>query len=581
MRYFLKKTKRTRGDYLQIYQSEYIRGVGSRNKSFKALGYVDDMLKNGVKDPVAKAEAEVKRLNAELQAREDNEKARKIGKTSPLKHIGYFVLKAVSNSLVDFEKAMRLISSVRDFQYDVYDLMMALAYARATAPASKRRTHAEILPRLFEKLDDESYPQVLSCCEYIGSEYRKIIALLTRSIERTYGLDCNKTYFDCTNFYFEIDKEDEFRRKGPSKEKRTDPIVGMGLLLDANQIPIAMDLFPGNEAEGPHLRKTIQRMKKSSCISGRTIQVADKGLNCAANIHSALENGDGYLFSKSLKKQSKEEIEWFLSLDSNSWDAVYESDGKGGKRISYRYYSFIDTFDYCYDDENGSHVRFSAREKRIITFNPKLRMKKILELNKMVEKAKGLCLSHAKRDEFGECSRFVSFISDNGNKARAVLNSDAIELERRLAGYNMLVTSELRLNDRTIYNTYHNLWRIEQSFRMMKSYLDARPVYLTGIDSIKGHFLICYISVVLERLLEFKVLGNRFSHEKIMDFIRAFSLVRLNSKDYVNLLTSDDELGQFLADTILPEVTNYMLSPADVTKLLKVRFKSLIIDAGH
>ena len=578
MRYFLKKTNRPKGEYLQIYQSEYIRGVGSRNKSYKAIGYVNELIARGTKDPVAKAQAEVKRLNDELKAKEDGEKARKIGKSSPQRFLGYFVLKAVANSLGDFEKAVRAISSARGFQYDAFELMMALVYARVTFPASKRRTHSDILPLLFEKIDDDSYSQVLSCCEYIGSEYLKIIALLTRAVERTYGLDCHETYFDCTSFYFEIDKEDDFRRNGPSKENRKDPIVGMGLLLDANQIPVAMEMFPGNEAEMPYLRKTIQRMKKESSISGRTIQVADKGLNCAANIHAAIESGDGYLFSKSLKKQSQKEIEWFLSLDSDGWDAVYESDGKGGKQVKYRYYSFIDTFDYSYTDGNGSLIGFKAREKRIITFNPKLRMKKILELNRMVEKARGLCLSQAKKDEFGECSKFVSFCTDEGKKAKAVLNEEAIELERRFAGYNMLVTSELKLNDRTVYGIYHNLWRIEQSFRMMKSYLDARPVYLTGMNSIKGHFLICYISVVLERLLEFKVLGSRFSHEKIMDFIRSFSLVRLNSKDYVNLLTSDDEVGQFLADTILPEVTNYILSPADVSKLLKLRLKRRIDD---
>ena len=578
MRYFLKKTKRSKGEYLQIYQSEYIRGVGSRNKSYKTLGYVDELVAKGIKDPAAKAQAEVKRLNDELKAKEDGEKSRKIGKSSPQRFLGYFVLKAIANSLGDFEKAVRAISSVRGFQYDVYELMMALVYARVTFPASKRRTHSDILPLLFEKLDDDSYSQVLSCCEYIGSEYLKIIALLTRAVERTYGLDCHETYFDCTNFYFEIDREDDFRKKGPSKENSKDPIVGMGLLLDSNQIPVAMEMFPGNEAEMPYLRKTIQRMKKDSSISGRTIQVADKGLNCVANIHAALESGDGYLFSKSLKKQSQKEIEWFLSLDSNEWAAVYESDGNGGRQIRYRYYSFIDTFDYSYTDDKGSRIEFSTREKRIITFNPKLRMKKILELNRMVEKARGLCLSKAKKDEFGECSKFVSFLMDSGKKAKAVLNVEAIELERRLAGYNMLVTSELKLNDRTVYGIYHNLWRIEQSFRMMKSYLDARPVYLSGMNSIKGHFLICYISVILERLLELNVFGSRFSHEKIMNFIRSFSLVRLNSKDYVNLLTSDDEVGQFLADTILPEVTNYILSPADVSRLLKVKLKKRIDD---
>ena len=578
MRYFLKKTKRSKGEYLQIYQSEYIRGVGSRNKSYKAIGYVDELIAKGIKEPVAKVQSEVKRLNDELKAKEEGEKARKIGKSSPQRFLGYFVLKAIANSLGDFEKAVRAISSVRGFQYDVYELMMALVYARVTFPASKRRTHSDILPLLFEKLDDDSYSQVLSCCEYIGSEYLKIIALLTRAVERTYGLECHETYFDCTNFYFEIDREDDFRKKGPSKENSKDPIVGMGLLLDSNQIPVAMEMFPGNEAEMPYLRKTIQRMKKDSSISGRTIQVADKGLNCVANIHAALESGDGYLFSKSLKKQSQKEIEWFLSLDSNEWAAVYESDGNGGRQIRYRYYSFIDTFDYSYTDDKGSRIEFSTREKRIITFNPKLRMKKILELNRMVEKARGLCLSKAKKDEFGECSKFVSFLMDSGKKAKAVLNVEAIELERRLAGYNMLVTSELKLNDRTVYGIYHNLWRIEQSFRMMKSYLDARPVYLSGMNSIKGHFLICYISVVLERLLELNVFGSRFSHEKIMNFIRSFSLVRLNSKDYVNLLTSDDEVGQFLADTILPEVTNYILSPADVSRLLKVKLKKRIDD---
>ena len=327
MRYFLKKTNRPKGEYLQIYQSEYIRGVGSRNKSYKAIGYVDELIARGTKDPVAKAQAEVKRLNDELKAKEDGEKARKIGKSSPQRFLGYFVLKAVANSLGDFEKAVRAISSVRGFQYDAYELMMALVYARATFPASKRRTHTDILPLLFEKIDDDSYSQVLSCCEYIGAEYLKIIALLTRSVERTYGLDCHETYFDCTNFYFEIDREDDLRRNGPSKENRKDPIVGMGLLLDANQIPVAMEIFPGNEAEMPYLRKTIQRMKKESSISRRTIQVADKGLNCAANIHAAIESGDGYIFSKSLKKQSQKEIEWFLSLDSETWPAVYESDG--------------------------------------------------------------------------------------------------------------------------------------------------------------------------------------------------------------------------------------------------------------
>lgn len=579
MKYFLRKSQLKKGEYLQIYISEYRRGIGSRNTSYKAIGYVSELKAKGVKDPVAKAQAEVDRLNAALREKEAGERARKIGSTSPEKHLGYFVLKGVANSLPFFEKAIRAISSVRSFQYDVYDMMMALVYARATYPASKKRTHEDILPQLFEKVDEDSYHQVLGCCEFLGADYKKIANMLTRSVQKTYGLDFTNTYFDCTNFYFEIDVEDEFRRKGPSKENRHDPIVGLGLLLDANQIPAAMSIYPGNGSEKPQLRQVLADLRKESGMNGRTIQIADKGLNCARNIHEALLNGDGYIFSKSLKKQKDIEIDWFLSLDSSTWDKVYEMREDVTKEEKYRYYSFVDTFSYDYIDDHGCSVSFEARERRVITYSPKLAMKKILELNRQVEKAGSLCLYKAKKEEFGDCAKYVSFKTDAGSKVVPVLNEEAITLERRLAGYNMLVTSETAFRPRTIYNTYHNLWRIEQSFRMMKSYLEARPVFFSKEDSIKGHFLICYICIVLERILEFHVLGNRFNHEKIMAFIKNFKLVRLDSKDYINMLTSKDEVGQFLTSTSFPKVSNYILSPADVSKLLNVKLKQRIEEA--
>ena len=576
MKYFLRKSKLKRGEYLQIYKSEYIRGVGSRNTSYKAVGYVCDLKEKGVKDPVAKAQAEVKRLNDALREQEAGERARKIGTLSPERHLGYFALKGVANSLTFFEKAIRAISSVRSFQYDVYDMMMALVYARATYPSSKKRTHEDILPQLFEDVGGDSYHQVLSCCEFLGQDYKKIANMLTRSVQKTYGLDFSHTYFDCTNFYFEIDVEDEFRKKGPSKENRHDPIVGLGLLLDANQIPVAMSIFPGNESEKPKLRQALAELRRESGMDGRTIQIADKGLNCARNIHEAILNGDGYIFSKSIKMQGDAELNWFLSLDSSTWDKVYESKEDGAREEKYRYCSFVDKFQYDYNDDLGCRVSFEAKERRVITYSPKLAMKKILELNRQVEKASNLCLYKAKKEEFGDCAKYVSFRTDNGSKAVPVLNEKAIALERRLAGYNMLVTSEIGFKPRTIYNTYHNLWRIEQSFRMMKSYLEARPVYFSREDSIKGHFLICYICIVLERILEFHVLGSRFSHEKIMAFIKDFRLVRLDTKDYINMLTSKNEVGQFLSSTLFPKISNYILSPTDVSSLLKARLRKRI-----
>lgn len=140
----------------------------------------------------------------------------------------------------------------------------------------------------------------------------------------------------------------------------------------------------------------------------------------------------------------------------------------------------------------------------------------------MVEKAKTLKASQAKKSEFGECSKYVTFscADTKGNttdgKVKVTINKDAIDNDLKLAGYNLLVTSEIKMTAGDIYSTYHNLWRIEESFKMMKSYLDARPVYLQKTASIHGHFLICYLSVLLIRLLQFKVLKTNIARKSLL-----------------------------------------------------------------
>ncbi len=180
-----------------------------------------------------------------------------------------------------------------------------------TCHCSKRRTFIEVLPQILEA-HNFSYDQLLDGLDYLGNDYNKFVELFAVQTAQTFGVDAAITYFDCTNFYFEIDREDDFRRKGPSKENRKDPIVGLGLLLDNNQIPICMKLFPGNESEKPILRDVISDMKSQNNVTGRTIHVADKGLNCAQNIYHSKVNHDGYLFSKSVKTLPKPEQDWVV-----------------------------------------------------------------------------------------------------------------------------------------------------------------------------------------------------------------------------------------------------------------------------
>ena len=242
--------------------------------------------------------------------------------------------------------------------------------------------------------------------------------------------------------------------------------------------------------------------------------------------------------------------------------------------VRFRIKSDIDTFDYEFTDRNGRKISFRTREKRIVTYNPKLARKQNREIDRMVDKARGCALSFAKKSEYGESAKYVNFNSvdeqgnPNGKKAAVTLNYEKIEKDRACAGYNMLVTSETGVDDMTIYSTYHELWRIEESFRTMKSELDARPVYLQTINRIKGHFLICYLSVLLERLIQFKVLDNQFGSHQVYRFIREFKVMKYGNKEFVNLTVNSVLIEYFEQKYNLP-ITNYYLSKAQIKKILE------------
>jgi transposase len=326
---------------------------------------------------------------------------------------------------------------------------------------------------------------------------------------------------------------------------------------------MGMEMFPGNESEKPVLREIIDSLKARNNITGRTIHVADKGLNCTGNIIAAKKVGDGYLFSKSVKTLPAKEKDWVL-LD-NDYKKVTAVDGK----VLYYYKSCVDEFPYTVEHE-GRKVTVTLREKRLVTYNPDLAAKKRYEINKMVEKAKNLTLSQAKKSDFGETGKYVNFTDDRGGKARVSMNQTAINKDLKLAGYNLLVTSELKMTDHDIYTTYHNLWRIEESFRIMKSDLDARPVFVQKESTIKGHFLICYLTVLMERILQFHVLESKHSASEIFDFFKDFRLTKADGK-YINTTTDSFFIADLAKRFNLP-LRNYHLTEPQVRKILNFTF---------
>ncbi len=569
MAYFLKKTKTKHDVYLQIYESFYdpVR-KGGAHRSVRPVGYVKKLIESGIDDPIAHFQKEVDRMNAKHKEQQQKENVRQISDESPERFLGYFPIKNINDGL-HVKRWIDLMQSVTGFRFNVYELIASLIYARLVMPCSKRKTYDDVLPRLYE--GSFSLDQIYDGLEYIGQEYEKIIEIYNHQIAGKYPFDTSRLYFDCTNFYFEIDQEDDFRKKGPSKENRRDPIVGLGLLLDANQIPIGMRMYPGNESEKPLLRKVISDLKKRHKVSGRTIQVADKGLNCAKNIFQALEEGDGYIFSKSVKMLPDIEKDWVL-LDR---DYIPVKDSKG-KEV-YRIKECVDHFPYDYVDDFGRKQTIQLREKRVVTYNPQLAKKKRYEIDRQVEKARTLRASAAKRTEYGDSAKYVIFqpVDKKGKavdgKVTVRINEEAIRKEKRLAGYNLMVTSEINLTADQIYSTYHNLWRIEESFKVMKSQLDARPVYLQKEETIKGHFLICYLAVLLLRLFQFNILENAYCTEEIMSFIRQFRIVQVSERKHINLTRASAFITKLAEKTKLP-INAYYLSTGDIKKMLNHRF---------
>ena len=589
MSYFLKKTIKPKGVYLQIYHGYYVPGVGKKNHSYRKLGYVSDLIASGISDPFTYFNDEILRLNLEESVSKDVQ----ISDKPIIYNLGYFLPKAVFDILnVDLD--FQVLNLNHNYRFNPADLFKALVYAQIINPSSKHKALESVIPSIFG-MNSFSYDQVLDFINQIGSNYSKYVELLNLRISDNWTRNYNYGFFDCTNYYFEIDLEDDIRRKGPSKENRHDPIMGQALLLDGDLIPIDTEFYPGNESEKPYLRQRIENMKQKNNITNKVIQVADKGLNCARNIYSAvIEANDGYIFSKSIKGRSLSDSqrETLLKADNkyHKWVDVLDSDGnliykykiiktlQNKRMVDYGIYDY-----HCkINPTDEKETTFSVKEKRIITYNPKLAEKQKKEIYKEVEKlSNNLSYKNALKDELGDSAKYlkITTIDTNGNKTKTSvsLDMDKVQNDLRYAGYNMIVTSELNLDPKEIYSAYHKLWKIEQTFRTMKTYLEARPVFLTLKESIIGHFTIVYWATTIMRLLESKIFNDELSMEQLFEFIRQYNIVKKpDGSGYLNGSTDTPTYRYIKKELGLLKLGNYELKNRDINNLLDLQLEGNI-----
>ena len=584
MIYFLKKTNPTnKGTYLQIYTNYYDNNTKKKKtKCYKTLGYVDDLIKNGISDPINHYKNVIIKMNEDLK----QASAPQISDKSVTKFAGHFLISSLFD-LLNMDKTLNIISKNFKCRYKFNEMFRALCYSQILSPGSKLKAFEKIIPNIYGS-QTYSYDQVLDAVNFIGSDYHKYIEMLNKHIAVLWPRNVEKVYFDCTNYYFEIDLESIFQTKGPSKENQKSPLVGQALMLDSDQIPLDTEFYPGNESEKPYLRKRIEDMKVRNNITGRVIQVADKGLNCARNIYSAvIEAKDGYIFSKSIKGNNlnAEQKKWILESDDkfNKWIDVRDNEGN----LIYKYKTvktrineqeYLDYGEYEYkckiNPEDKKDTVFSVKEKRIVTYNPKLAKKQKNEITKEIEKiVKLMSVKKVLREELGDSAKYVnlSATSIEGEKVKIVssLNEEKIKNDLDFAGYNMIITSEINADPILIYKTYHNLWRIEESFRILKTYLESRPVYLSSQNGVYGHFLICYFSLTLMRLLELKIFKDEIPISQLFDFIRQYNITENYDGSFINASTKSSTYEKIKSTLGLSKLGNLYLSKKDVELLFK------------
>lgn len=564
MAYYLRITNKNKGKYLQIYETFRVKETKTvKAKCYESLGYEGDLKTEEINNPIEHYKKYVEQLNAEKELKKLISKTEKITDENKTVNIGTSLVKGIFKTL-RLEEIFKAFGIIFNRRFSHYEIFRDLVCARIFEPKSKLYTYNEILP-IVNPHFDYSLDDVYSFLEDFGSRYESIIELINASLSKKYERNTSISFFDCTNFYFEIDKSDELRAKGPSKENRKEPIIGMGLLLDRNCMPITMQMYPGNQSEIPMLKKCIDSARKQKIIVNRTIRVADKGLNCGNNIYEALMNKDGYIFSKSVIKLSEKEKVW-VDLE-NGYIETYENG-----ILVFKIKSCIDEFTYEHTDENKKKNPFKSKEKRVVYRSKKLYDKKMFELDKLEVKVKNLSLSKAKKEKYNAYASYIDFVGLDKNgeiteKTIIKINQEKLNRDRKYAGFNMIVTSEINASDNDIYDIYHHLWRIEETFRILKTNLDARPVYVQKESTIFGHFLVCYTSILMVRILQFLVYKNEIKSNELIEFMKTFNVYKIDDDLYINQLKPKNYLEK-IKNNFSPIIDNAKFRNKEINELL-------------
>ena len=438
---------------------------------------------------------------------------------------GYLFLQRIYYSLC-MNKICRKLRDKYKFKYDINAILSDLIYARILEPSSKRSSYkaaSEFLEKPSYELHDiyRALDVLGNECDFIQSEVYKNSHLMGTRNDKI-------LFYDCTNYYFEIEQEDGMKMYGKSKEHRPNPIIQMGMFMDGDGIPLAFSVFSGNSNEQKSL-KPLEEKVLSDFGCQKFIYCSDAGLG-SESIRNYNHMGErAFIVTQSIKKLKSEDKNWALNKE-------------GFKRVSDDTPVDISTLS---EDDNGLYYKeepytpHSLHQRLIVTYSPKFaRYQKTIRDNQ-VERAQKLLESGAvkrRRKNPNDPARFIGkrAATDDGEVAKIqhYLDTDKIEDESLYDGLYAISTDLLDDPVGDILKVSEGRWEIEECFRIMKTDFEARPVFLQNETRIKAHFLICFLSLIVYRYLE-KNIGEDYTCEDIISTLRKMNFVDIQEQGYM------------------------------------------------
>ena len=427
---------------------------------------------------------------------------------------------------LQLHKVCRKLKTKYKFKYDINAILSDLIYARILEPSSKRSSF-KVASEFLEKPSYELH-DVYRALDVLGSECDLIQSEVYKNSHFLGTRNDKVLYYDCSNYYFEIEQEDGSKKYGKSKEHRPNPIIQMGLFMDGDGIPLAFSLFPGNANEQTSL-KPLEKKVLGEFGCQKFIYCSDAGL-ASEDIRAFNHMGErSYIVTQSIKKLKKEEKEWTLNK-------------QGFKRVSDD--TPVDISKLPEDDtglyyKDEPYTTKKLHQRLIITYSPKYALYQKSIREKQVERAQKMLDSgntKKNRKNPNDPARFIgsTAATKDGEIAdiQHYLDESKIEDEARYDGLYAVCTDLLDDEVSEILKVSEGRWQIEECFRIMKTDFSARPVYLQNENRIKAHFLICFLALTIYRFLE-KKLNSKYTCEELLDVLKAMNFVEVQEQGFV------------------------------------------------